>query len=77
MIPVRAEDLTNEDRRALSASGLSLANVQERVWNSYWSREENDIDYFEKLLHFRVKDIRRLLSPDSNLSQGMHSSEIE
>ena len=73
----RAEDLTNEDRRALSASGLSLANVQERVWNSYWSREENDIDYFEKLLHFRVKDIRRLLSPDSNLSQGMHSSEIE
>ena len=72
----RAEGLADEDRRALSASGLSLGNVQERVWNSYWGRGEDDIDYFEKLMNLRVEDIRKLLSPDSSLSQGLHPSEM-
>ena len=73
----RAEGLADEDRRALSASGLSLGNVQERVWNSYWGRGEDDIDYFEKLMNLRVEDIRKLLSPDSSLSQGLHGSEMK
>ena len=73
----RAEGLADEDRRALSASGLSLGNVQERVWNSYWGRGEDDIDYFEKLMNLRVEDIRKLLSPDSSLSQGLHPSEMK
>ena len=73
----RAEGLADEDRRALSASGLSLGNVQERVWNSYWGRGEDDIDYFEKLMTLRVEDIRKLLSPDSSLSQGLHPSEMK
>ena len=73
----RAEGLADEDRRALSASGLSLGNVQERVWNSYWGRGEDDIDYFEKLINLRVEDIRKLLSPDSSLSQGLHPSEMK
>ena len=73
----RAEGLADEDRRALSASGLSLGNLQERVWNSYWGRGEDDIDYFEKLMNLRVEDIRKLLSPDSSLSQGLHPSEMK
>ena len=74
----RAEGLAEKDRGALSASGLSLGNFQERVWNSYWGRGgENEIDYFEKLMHLRVEDIRKLLSPDSSLSQGLHGSEMK
>ena len=74
----RAEGLAEEDRRALSASGLSLGNFQKRVWNSYWGRGgDNEIDYFEKLMHLRVEDIRKLLNPDSSLSQGLHGSEMK
>ena len=71
----RADGLAEEDVGALTAAGLSLGNVQERIWNSYWGRGADDIDYFEKLMHLRVEDVRTLLSPDSSLCQGIHPSE--
>ena len=73
----RADGLAEEDVGALTAASLSLGNVQERIWNSYWGRGEDDIDYFEKLMHLRVEDVRTLLSPDSSLCQGMHPSEMQ
>jgi hypothetical protein len=68
--------LSSGEKAALTSS-ISLVNVQERTFQSYWRLDGMAGEHFDAMLQLEMRDIRRLLHPDTSRVQGVHSVEIE
>ena len=75
---VRRASLSDATKaRLLDDLRLSLGNVQQLMYDSYWGRDGlEEADVYEPMGALKMRDLRRLVHPIFEQVQGMHPAEL-
>eukprot|EP01052_Picozoa_sp_SAG31_P027057 SAG31_NODE_2502_length_5594_cov_3.175796_1_plen_410_part_00 len=72
----KASDCMTSAERACAMS-LTLATVQQAVWNSYWNVSKSmESKAYSAILKLEASDLRRLLHPEASQTQALHPCEM-
>jgi len=67
----------SEQVKSHMISSLSLQNLQNMVYNSYWKLGGlRQRDYYDPMHELSMKDLRRLMHPKYSHAQGYHPAEL-